>query len=99
MATIEERAKAIAEEWKKDIIRGCEDLSFTHLELVAKQAATEQDRIARQEERERCIDCMRVFRNTHNMSRYYIRPKNGLTVFDVDLFIEDIRKAMEGGVV
>lgn len=55
MATIEERAKAIAEEWKKDIIRGGEDLSFTHLEYVAKQAATEQDRIARAEERERCV--------------------------------------------
>lgn len=55
METIEERAKAIAEKWKSDIIRGGEDLSFTHLEYVAKQAATEQDRIARQDERERCI--------------------------------------------
>lgn len=55
MGTIEERAIEIAEKWKSDIIRGGEDISFTHLEYVAKQAATEQDRIAREEERERCI--------------------------------------------
>lgn len=30
-------------------------MSFVHLEYVAKQAATEQDLIARKEERERCI--------------------------------------------
>lgn len=95
METIEERARQIAEKWKSDIIRGGEDLSFTHLEYVAKQAATEQDRIARAEERERCI---RLAQEWYCNEYCTCATPNSCKAHDCKAMIEgSIRKTMEGG--
>lgn len=92
METIEERAIEIAEKWKKDIIRGGEDISFTHLEYVAKQAAIEQDRISRQDERERCIKAAQIATCNCCMSHHI-----GCTEQDNCQKLDKIRKAIEEG--
>ena len=94
--TIEERARQIAEKWKSDIIHGGEDLSFTHLEYVAKQAATEQDRIARAEERERCI---KIAQDTHCMfCSLFNKKSKECGLIDYPCTERDvIRKAIEEG--
>lgn len=87
MATIEERAKKCANDWRTDEY-------FASVECHIEKALMEQDRIARDEERERCIkaaqdwlckSCCETCYSKHNIAACYKGKA--------------IRKAMEGGEV
>ena len=85
MSTIEERAKAIATQRVGNDYSGkapiSEDAQYWHvIHSACYEAATDQDRIARTEERERCINaaqhwlcrsCCETCYSKHNISACY----------------------------
>lgn len=91
MATIEERAKICAENV------ACDITNTYVVELVIEHELTEQDRIARAEERERCIKAAQdahcgmcpIYEVCHNLDGGNLGGECNAK--------ENIRKAMEGG--
>ena len=99
METIKERAKAFSEDKNNcDVCDGksyCPCEKFTSNYNMYIQIATEQDKIARQEERERCI---RIATFEHcRLCHYYSEIDNVCVSTHPCDDSKLIRKAMEGG--
>lgn len=100
MATIEERAKAFSEEQNAcDICDGkgkyCPCGNFTADYDMYFKIATEQDRIARTEERERCIKSAQEWR-CKNECPWFIQDGKCPMGYPCGT-MANIRKALEGG--